>query len=290
MSDYIYTKFKHISILHHPLLDEKWIAQKITDDPLLLGLGDIKKTGKPEIQEDWHRVSLSFEDKKFGRRYDTLIQCGPANEDDIVSIIEHWDCERQNSLRYDHIGVIAAEEFPDRFLNVLGVLNRFIPITAVKLNALALGRHISLLCTTVLNQRYSYAGNENEDSTDECISKTGVPSGGPATFNMASELLDFIRSFDSNVQTRYHKNFISLETISPRGNCVIFFPQKDGMRFELRAERSRQIEKCLASGGLKIIDYSESGWYRIKLGKGDLVKHRNLLRELISLAYADAVK
>ena len=61
-------------------------------------------------------------------RYEVEIMLGTLDESHIIRTIEYWDIERQRFPSYEHVAVIVAEEITSRFFNVIGLLNRAVPI------------------------------------------------------------------------------------------------------------------------------------------------------------------
>ena len=53
-----YVKPKRIWIREHPQLDERWVQQRIAEDPAILGLGDLIL--KDRERKFW-RMSLNFQ-------------------------------------------------------------------------------------------------------------------------------------------------------------------------------------------------------------------------------------
>jgi len=60
----------------------------------------------------------------------------------IVRAIEYWDIERKRYPQYDHCAVLVAEEITGRFLNVISLFNGFIPVIALRMQAIAVGDSI----------------------------------------------------------------------------------------------------------------------------------------------------
>jgi len=79
-----------------------------------------------------------------------------------------------------------------------------------------------------------------------------------------------------------------LQKMGSRIILCIFRPQKNSIRIDAKLERSDAIEQKIAASGLEVMDY-DSRWsrYRIRLGKGDVIKHEAILRELFLAAYGD---
>ena len=48
-----YAKFEKISLKRHSDLNEKWVQDRIAEDPSILGLGDVILKDKERIQPTW---------------------------------------------------------------------------------------------------------------------------------------------------------------------------------------------------------------------------------------------
>src|SRR6266567_332838 len=147
-----YIKPEKILLKTHPELSEKWVQERIAEDPTLLGLGELVLKDKERIQPRAGRLDLLFQDVESTRRYEVEIQLGSTDEAHIIRTIEYWDVERRRYPQYDHTAVIVAEAITSRFLNVISLFNGFIPLVAIQMQAIKLGGQVSLLFTTVLDQ------------------------------------------------------------------------------------------------------------------------------------------
>jgi hypothetical protein len=58
MSPLIYQKPERISLKEHPEFDEKWVQERIEQDPGLLGLGDIVMKDKERAHPKGGRLDL----------------------------------------------------------------------------------------------------------------------------------------------------------------------------------------------------------------------------------------
>ena len=52
-----YAKFERILIKSHPELNERWVQDRIAEDPSLLGLGDVVLKDKERVQPHAGRLS-----------------------------------------------------------------------------------------------------------------------------------------------------------------------------------------------------------------------------------------
>jgi hypothetical protein len=128
-------------------LDERWVQARIVDNPKLLGLGDLVVKDKERSQPGGGRLDLLLQDPETARRYEVEIQLGRTDETHIIRTIEYWDIERKRYPQYDHCAVIVAEEITGRFLNVISLFNGFVPVIALRMQAIAVGDAIGLIFT-----------------------------------------------------------------------------------------------------------------------------------------------
>ena len=165
MSALKYTKPQRIWLKSHAELSERWVQDRIVEDPGLLGLGDLIVKDKERIQAQGGRLDMLLQDAEANRRFEVEIQLGKTDESHIIRTIEYWDFERKRYPQYDHTAVIVAEEITSRFLNVIGLFNGSIPLTAIQMQAIQFGDSVSLVFTTVLSEmRLGLVGEDEEVS------------------------------------------------------------------------------------------------------------------------------
>ena len=78
---------------------------------------------------------LLLSDASTNTCYEVEIQLGATDESHIIRTIEYWDLEKNRYPLYDHVAVIVAEDVTSRFLNVISLLNRAVPLIAIQMNA-----------------------------------------------------------------------------------------------------------------------------------------------------------
>src|SRR6266404_4030108 len=132
-------------------LDEKWLQDRIAEDPTLLGLGDLHIIQRERSQPTGGRIDFLMYDPDGETRYEIEIMLGTLDESHIIRTIEYWDIERQRYPTLEHRAVIVAEEITSRFFNVIRLLNRAVPMIALQLNAFRFGDSIVLHFTKVLD-------------------------------------------------------------------------------------------------------------------------------------------
>ena len=146
-----FAKFEPVSIRNHPELNERWVQDRIAEDPAILGLGDVVLKDRERIQPKAGRLDLLLQDAESSRRYEVEIQLGATDESHIVRTIEYWDIERKRYPQYEHTAVIVAADITSRFLNVINLFNGMIPLIAIQMRALQSGSKIGLMFTTVVD-------------------------------------------------------------------------------------------------------------------------------------------
>src|SRR5437762_2556314 len=197
-----YLKPEKINLRSHPELSEKWVQQRIAEDPTLLGLGELVLKDKERIQPRAGRLDLLFQDIESTRRYEVEIQLGSTDEAHIIRTIEYWDVERKRYPQYDHAAVIIAEDITSRFLNVIALFNGAIPLIAIQMNAVKVGPHLSLMFTTVMDQLPRGLVDEDEEVQEVTNRDYWEHRGTKETLGIVDELFHVIQKFDPQLELK----------------------------------------------------------------------------------------
>lgn len=281
-----YTKLETISIRRHPELSERWVQDRIAEDPSILRLGDVIFKDKERIQPRTGRLDLLLQDADLSQRYEVEIQLGPTDESHIIRTIEYWDIERKRYPQYDHTAVIIAEDITSRFLNIISLFNGMIPLIAIQMKAVQIEDKIGLLFTTVLNQMSFGLVEEDEEVQEPADRSYWESRATKKTVAMADKLLEMVKQHDKTYELKYNKFYIGLAKNGQPSNFLIFSPKKSFLKFQPRLEKSQEIQDSLEEAGLDIMDYSlRNGRYRIRLQPGDIEKHKEIISEIITKAY-----
>ena len=282
----IYVKPERLLLKTHPEFSEVWLQKRIADDPSLLGLGELVLKDKERPQPRAGRLDLLLQDPDSTQRYEVEIQLGATDEAHIIRTIEYWDIERKRYPQYEHTAVIVAEDITTRFLNVIALFNGAIPLVAIQLHAIKVGESISLVCSTVLGEVRLGLVEEDEEVQEVTDRAYWESHASKTTIADADELLAIIKTFDPAFGLKYNKFYIGLAKNGQPSNFVIFRPKKDWLRLEVRLPRSDETQSLLDNAGLDLMDYDTRwGRYRIRLGKGDIQKHRTFLTDLLKRAF-----
>jgi hypothetical protein len=283
-----YERLKKLSLREHPQLNERWVQDRIADEPTILGLGDVILKDRERPQPRAGRLDLLLQEVETNRRYEVEIQLGKTDESHIIRTLEYWDIERKRYPQYDHTAVIVAEDITSRFLNVISLFNGTIPLMAVQMKAVQLRETISLVFTTVMDQLSLGLVDEDEEVHEATDRAYWESRGSQSMVAMADDLLEIIHDLDPALELKYNKFYIGLANQGRPNNFVVFRPQKNALRVEPRVPRNEEVEQKIESAGLDVMDYDNRwGRYRIRLAKGDVKKHAGVLKELFQLAFHD---
>ncbi len=289
MSSLSYAKPTRLWLRDHPELDERWLQDRIGEDPALLGLGDLVLKDRERLQPHAGRLDLLLQDAETAKRFEVEIQLGKTDESHVLRTIEYWDVERKRYPQYDHTAVIVAEDITSRFLNVIGLFNGFIPLVAIQLHAIQLGDTVSLVFSKVLDEMRLGLVDEDEEVRAVTDRAYWEKRGSKPTLAMADEALEMLRRLDPGLELKYNKFYIGLAKDGRPNNFVTLRPKKEWLQVDVRLERSDETQAQLERAGLDVMEYDARwGYYRIRLSKADLAKNREVLEALMVRAHGDA--
>jgi hypothetical protein len=289
MASLKYARPEGVSLKNHPELNERWLQDRIGEDPSLLGLGDLVLKDRERMQPNAGRLDLLLQDSESNKRYEVEVQLGKTDEAHIIRTIEYWDIERKRYPQYDHTAVIVAEDITSRFLNVISLFNGFIPLVAIQLSALRLGENISLVFSKVLDEMRLGLVEEDEEVQAVTDRAYWEVRASKQTLALTDEMLSIVKALAPEMDFKYNKFYIGLAKDGRPNNFVIFRPKKDWLRLEIRLDRSDEMQGQLEQSGLDVMDYDARwGRYRIRLSKGDITKHKEVLVSLLTKAYGGA--
>jgi RecB family endonuclease NucS len=106
---YEYTKSEKTT-LRALSLDERWLQERIAEDPSILGLGDLTLIRREKKQITGGRIDFLLFDPEEDTRYAVEVMLGQLDESHIIRTIEYWDVERTKNRDVEHRAVIVAED------------------------------------------------------------------------------------------------------------------------------------------------------------------------------------
>jgi hypothetical protein len=277
-------KAKPISLKAHTTYNEKWLQARIAEDTSLLGLGNLDVKDIERRQPRAGRLDLLLSDPETSTRYEVEIQLGATDETHIIRTIEYWDIEKSRYPQYEHVAVIVAEDITSRFLNVINLLNKTIPLIAIQMRALEVNGVLTLTATTVLD--LNSLGTDEEDEPGQATDRSyWLNKSSQATLHLADEMVQLVNQVVPDMTLKYNKHYVGLARNGVADNFVIFRPAREHLVAQFRIERTDDVTALIEDSGIDALSYNKRrGRYGVRLSGSDLTTYETLLKELIERA------
>lgn len=276
-------KLKRIEMRGHPTLTEKWLQDVVSDDPELLGLGDLRLLAREKRLRGGGRLDLLFTDDD-GTRYEVELQLGPTDESHIIRTLEYWDLERRRYPTYDHVAVIVAEHITARFYNVISLFNGFIPIIALQVNAIEAGDDASLMFTTVLDHVDVDLGDMDSDDVAVWDRAYWESNTDPEVLALIDELVGIVQEIDDRVVPNYTKWYVGLRTSGKVTNYVTFDARAEYAMAMVGLPDTEWDARIAAAGLVKSSYDNQFQKYRLRVTPQCSEDARDLLAEMFTEA------
>jgi predicted transport protein len=285
----VYEKIEVISLKGHPEWDERFVQQRIADDPAILGLGDLLLRDKERTQPRKGRLDLLLQSEDRQAWFEVEVQLGPTDEAHIIRTIEYWEVERKRYPDISHTAVIVAEEITSRFFNVIALFNQSIPLVAVKMSAVKIGDKASLLFTKVLD--YLPRGLEEEDDAVQLQfvdRSTWEKKSTPAVIAYIDTILSGLKALDPSVTAKYNQSYVGTQIGGKTNNFVYFHPQSHALRMHIRMTPSSELNDELDSRGINWeFENTKAKRYRIRLLQTNFAAQAEFMKELVVRSYKE---
>lgn len=280
-----YVKPEIISIKGHPIYNEKWLQQRIVEDPSILGLGELEWRDSERPQPSGGRLDLLLFEPEANRRYEVELQTGESDESHIIRTIEYWDTERKRYPQYDHCAVIVAEDITSRFLNVISLFNGHIPIIAMQVKAIKVGDTISLFFTKIFDQLT--LGTKEEDESRTVDREYWEKKASKASLSLTDKMMAITnKTVNEKYSLKYNMHYIGVAKDGIAQNFVTFVPKKKTVRMAFRLDKTNEIDKLLDKTDLEVLAYDRQfNYYQIKLIEKEVKENKDILIKLIKKAF-----
>jgi hypothetical protein len=258
-------------------LDERWLQDRIDDDPSLLGLGDLDVIRRERKQGSGGRIDFLMHDPEEDIRFEIEIMLGALDETHIIRTIEYWDLERQRYPTHEHRAVIVAEEITSRFFNVIRLLNQAVPIIALQLNALRFGDAVFLQFTKVLDV-YESVDEVEESGGEQADQHYWERRANPGSLEAATEIISMLPSQNGSPRVTYNRGHIAVGTTG-RNFCWLH-PRKSlhcHVELKIATERRDEALHKLEEAGIAATPY-KSDLIKFKITKKDLETSASVLQ------------
>jgi hypothetical protein len=94
----VFVDAQRMSLRLHPEYNEKWVQDRIAQNPAILGLGELVLRDRERNHPRAGRLDLLLQDPDTKRRYEVELQLGATDEAHIIRSVEYWDIERKHLL------------------------------------------------------------------------------------------------------------------------------------------------------------------------------------------------
>jgi hypothetical protein len=279
-----FRKSKVISLKAHPLYNERWLQGQLASDPSLLGLGELIVKDVERSQPRAGRLDMLLSDPETHTRYEVEIQLGATDEAHIIRTIEYWDIEKSRFPQYEHVAVLVAEDITSRFLNVINLFNKAIPLIAIQMRALDVDGVLTLNATTVFD--LTRLAIDEEDEPGQATDRTyWIERASTASVAIADGLAQLVNEVTPGMSLKYNKHYIGLARDGVVDNFVAFRARKEHVIAEFRIPRTEELSALLDDSGMDVLAFDKRwGRYRMRVTDADLISHRDLLLDLIRRA------
>lgn len=280
-----YVKHTRLSLKGHPEFTEKWLQERIADDPSILRLpGQPSLLDRERRQERAGRLDLLLHDSEADRRFEVELMLGSLDESHIIRAIEYWDIERRRYPAYDHVAVLVAEDVTGRFLNILSLLSGTIPLIAMQCQALQVGDKLVVDFVKVLDQTSLRRDDEEEGETDAVTRDYWVDKVGNAIVTLCDQALATINAkASSSFELNYLKQYIGMTLDGRSRNFVLFLPKKKFVHVKASVSDVDAWVDRFAAAGLEA-DVGKGGRLRVTVSPEEFTNCGALFRELLTNA------
>ena len=283
-----YIKSKKIFLKNHPELSEKWLQEKIMEEPEILELGEnIEVRDTERRQSTGGRLDLLLKDSELGKRFTVELQLGECDPNHIIRTIEYWDIERKRFPQFEHCAVIIAENITSRFWNIINLFNRSIPLIAIQLDVRQMKNGFTLNFIKVLDEiEYGVEDEEISEPTDRTYWEK---KSTPEMLSIVDILKSSLDKFFPEIELNYNKPYIGLKKNNVSDNFVRFRPYKKHLYMLVKKKRiSEETINNLEDEGLIFERKNQATYsnYRIRIpnNKDDLNEKMPTIEKLFKKA------
>jgi len=262
--EYQYTKAQQVK-LKDIGKDEKWLQDRVQEDPSILRLGDLVVIEREKQQASGGRIDFLMYNPDDSVRYEIEIMLGKLNESHIIRTIEYWDIEKTRYPSLDHRAVIVAEDITNRFFNVIRLLNKAVPIIAIQLNTFIMDNKLVLDFVKVLD--ISEPTDIEEQEISEVMDrKYWDQKANSKSLQLFDSIIKMVKESDFEPIITYNKNHISLGTT---GNNFAWFHPRKGvhLHFTMKtgSDKMQEIVSKLEDSGIESRGMSNGKYISIML-------------------------
>jgi hypothetical protein len=261
--------------------DEKWLQDRINEDPSVLGLGDLVVITREHTQPSGGRIDFLMYDPEDGVRYEIEVMLGRLDETHIIRTLEYWDVERKRFPSLQHRAVIVAEEITNRFFNIIALFNQAIPIIAIQLNAFRVDERVVLHFTTVLD--LPEPEPDDEGVSGEKVDRTyWEKRSNASSMRILDRMISLVPTGSGPVRVTYNKYHVAVG--SSGQNFLWLHPRKNASHLHMHLriegpERAAFLQELETAG---IFSGPRGKEVKMRLSEAELKTHEELIRRFLA--------
>ncbi len=263
--------------------DERWLQDRINEDPSILGLGEVTVVERERTQPVGGRLDFILVDPEEDTRYEVEVMLGVLDESHIIRTIEYWDIERTRFPNLEHRAVIVAEDITNRFFNIISILNRAVPIIAIQMNTVRLEDRFIISFIKILDVADLFGAVE--DGSGEQVDRAYWDKrSNPSSLAAVDGLVSLIPVSGHQARVTYNKYHIAVGT-SAR-NFLWCHPRKNAIHCHVELlmggdERTEWIRKLDEVG---IAAGPRGRVMKLRVTAKDIKEQREILSSLVAAA------
>lgn len=266
-------------------LDEKWLQDQIQNDPGVLGLGELEIAGREHRQPVGGRIDFLMRNVEGDTYYEVEIMLGALDESHIIRTIEYWDIERQRRPQPEHRAVIVAEQITSRFFNVLRLLNRAVPLIAIKMSAFKICENEIILHPVTVLDIVEEVFDDRPVDVLERSDRAFWEKKSPSTLSIMDKFVALLKSCEIDSRITYNRHHIALGTTG-RNFCWFHARKAPGRaHVEIRpsSDARDSVLSTLQTAG---IDASplDTRYVTFGITLPELEKHSALMKDVLKQA------
>jgi hypothetical protein len=280
-----YAKHEKVSLRKHQTFNEKWLQDRIAEDPSILGFGDVRLLDRERHTQGGGRLDLLLIDDDAGRRYEVELQLGDTDPSHIIRCIEYWDAEKRRYPGYEHVAVLIAENVTSRFLNVVSLMAGSIPMLAIQLDALSVEDNLILNFTQILDQTELRVDDTDEDAGGGQVDRDYWQNKvGKDLLKFCDQTLNIINETASvQRELNYLRGYIGLQANGISNNFIYMMPKRTKKITHLmfRNSKSKEWTERFVEAGIPAVS-NRKGRFRATITPDEFSQHEILIREAIT--------
>jgi hypothetical protein len=266
--------------------DEKWLQDRVNDDPSILGLGELVVITREHNQPTGGRIDFLMYDPEDGIRYEIELMLGRVDESHIIRTLEYWDVERKRFPRLQHRAVIVAEEITNRFFNIISLLNQAIPLIAIQLSSFQLDERIVLHFTKVLD--LPEQESDEEGAIADVVDRAYWEKRSSQTsMKLADRMMSLVPTVPGPLRVTYNRGHIAVGTTER--NFLWLHPRKGAHLYvHLRVDGPQRDSALANLESADIFSGPRGKEIKLRLSGQELTQHEALIRGMVEACEAQS--